>query len=214
MGISFTELTEQHLKGSLITSLLSVWVLVALFFYLNLYTKRRYFTVWMTAWLFYALWLTIGLTAPVQSTTGLLFVLKQSCIALSATLLLWGSSLFLEKPLPERAVALFSIFLIIWVYASSQSSPTQLETRLAMFLLLGLSSVFTGVAFYKLRKKDAFYRGRTSQLWFHLLGDLPFKLSPMARIFRHVPARIPLGNSPSTVHRRKHDNPGPGRSTI
>jgi len=156
MGISFTELTEQHLKGSLITSLLSVWVLVALFFYLNLYTKRRYFTVWMTAWLFYALWLTLGLTVPIQSTTGLLYVLKQSCVALSATLLLWGSSLFLEKPLPERAVALFNIFLIIWVYASSQYSPTQLETRLAMFLLLGLSSVFTGIAFYKLRKKMPF----------------------------------------------------------
>jgi hypothetical protein len=33
-------------------SLLSVWVLVGLFCYLNRYTKREYFTIWTAAWLF------------------------------------------------------------------------------------------------------------------------------------------------------------------
>ena len=42
-------------------SLLSVWMLVGLFYYLNRYTRREYFTVWTAAWLFYALWLTLGL---------------------------------------------------------------------------------------------------------------------------------------------------------
>ena len=53
--------SQQYLRAALMVSLLSVWVLVGLFYYLNHYTKREYFTVWTAAWLFYALWLTLGL---------------------------------------------------------------------------------------------------------------------------------------------------------
>jgi len=49
---------REYMRAALMVSLLSVWVLVGLFYYLNRYTKREYFTVWTAAWLFYALWLT------------------------------------------------------------------------------------------------------------------------------------------------------------
>jgi hypothetical protein len=49
------------LEAALILSLLSVWVLVGLYAYLNRYTKRRYFSIWTAAWLFYALWLTLSI---------------------------------------------------------------------------------------------------------------------------------------------------------
>ena len=58
---------REYLRGALIVSLLSVWVLVVLFYYLNRYTKRNYFTIWTAAWLFYALWLTLGITVPAGS---------------------------------------------------------------------------------------------------------------------------------------------------
>jgi hypothetical protein len=48
-GVQFD---EQYVKAALMVSLLSVWVLVGLFFYLNQYTKRNYFTTWTAAWLF------------------------------------------------------------------------------------------------------------------------------------------------------------------
>ena len=35
-----------------------------MFFYLNRFTKRQYFTVWTAAWL-YALWLTLSAEAPI-----------------------------------------------------------------------------------------------------------------------------------------------------
>ena len=35
---------REYLRGALIVSLLSIWVLVVLFYYLNRYTKRNYFT--------------------------------------------------------------------------------------------------------------------------------------------------------------------------
>jgi len=50
-----------HLKAALILALLSVWVLVGVSCYLNRFTRRKYFSVWTTAWLFYALWLTLAI---------------------------------------------------------------------------------------------------------------------------------------------------------
>jgi hypothetical protein len=40
---------REYLRAALLVSLLSVWVLVGLFYYLNRYTKRYYFTVWTAA---------------------------------------------------------------------------------------------------------------------------------------------------------------------
>ena len=50
----------EDLRVGLLVSVLSVWLLVGLFAYLNHFTKRRYFTIWTAAWLFYALWLTLN----------------------------------------------------------------------------------------------------------------------------------------------------------
>ena len=72
-------------------SLLSVWVLVGLFFYLGHYTKRNYFAVWTAAWLFYALWLTLGLTLQNVLPENIVFILQQCCVAISAVFLLWGT---------------------------------------------------------------------------------------------------------------------------
>lgn len=37
---------EAFLRATLVVSLLTVWVLVGLFAYLNRYTRREYFTIW------------------------------------------------------------------------------------------------------------------------------------------------------------------------
>lgn len=51
----------EFLKAALIVALLSVWTLVGICSYLNRHTRKRYFTIWTTAWLFYALWLTLAI---------------------------------------------------------------------------------------------------------------------------------------------------------
>ena len=38
----------EYLSAALVVSLLSVWVLVGLFYYLNRYTRRYYFSIWTT----------------------------------------------------------------------------------------------------------------------------------------------------------------------
>jgi len=58
MGFAFP---QECLRAALLISLLSVWALVGLFYYLNRYTRREYFSIWTGAWLCYAVWLTLSL---------------------------------------------------------------------------------------------------------------------------------------------------------
>lgn len=161
---------KEYLRAALMVSLLSVWVLVGLFYYLNRFTKREYFTLWTAAWLFYALWLTLGLTVPKSDMGTAVFAIKQCCVAISAVFLLWGSLRFLDLPVPQRLFGFFMLFLVVWVLASPQVLTSQLELQLPVFILLGLGSIFAGVCFYRLRKKMPYIGAGMLSLGFFLWG--------------------------------------------
>jgi signal transduction histidine kinase/CheY-like chemotaxis protein len=159
-------------------SLLSVWVLVGLFFYLNRYTRREYFTIWTAAWLFYALWLTLSLRMGNPGAESVLFAIKQCCVSISAVFLLWGSLRFLGIPVPQRLLGGFMAFLVVWTFVSPQAITGVLQIELPVFILLGLSSLFAGVCFFRLRKQRAFVGAGMLCLGFLLwgvyLGSYPF----------------------------------------
>ena len=175
MGLVFP---VEYLRAALMVSLLSVWVLVGLFFYLNRYTRREYFTIWTAAWLFYALWLTLSLRIGDSGLGSIMFAVKQCCVSLSAVLLLWGSLRFLSIPVPERLLAGFMLFLVVWTFVSPQVIISMLQVEMPVFILLGLSSLFAGVCFFRLRKQKAFVgAGMLSigfLLWGLYLGSYPF----------------------------------------
>lgn len=170
--------SEQYLQATLFVSLLSVWLLVGLFYYLNRYTKRDYFTVWTAAWLFYALWLTLGLTMHDIVSTEVIFVLRQCCVAVSAVFLLWGSARFLNLPFRQSMISLFMFFLLAWTVAGPTLLENRFQIQFPVFILIGLSSVFAGVCFFRVRKKMPFVgAGLLSTgflLWGIYLGSYPF----------------------------------------
>jgi len=151
-------------------SLLSVWVLVGLFYYLNRYTKREYFTVWTAAWLFYALWLTLSLQTQNSPPESIFFMLKQCCVAISAVFLLWGSLRFIGIPVPQMLFGLFMVFLLVWTIVSPQILSSTLEIQLPVFILLGSGSIFAGACFYQSRKKMPFVGAGMLALGFLLWG--------------------------------------------
>ena len=124
-SLNDTGLAFQHayLQAALMVSLLSVWVLVGLFFYLNRYTRREYFTIWTAAWLFYALWLTLGLRMGKVEAESLIFMIKQCCVSISAVFLLWGSLRFLGLPVRQTSFGMFMLFLVVWTFVSPQGEP-------------------------------------------------------------------------------------------
>jgi signal transduction histidine kinase len=170
--------SQQYLQATLFVSLLSVWVLVGLFYYLNRYTKRSYFSTWTAAWLFYALWLTLGLTMQDIVSNDLLFMLRQCCVAISAVFLLWGSARFLSLPVRQGLITLFMVFLLVWTFVSPEVLSSRLQIEMPVFILIGLGSVFAGVCFFRARKKMPFVGPGMLSIGFFLwgvyLGSYPF----------------------------------------
>src|SRR5580658_7602705 len=101
--------SKEYLKATLMISLLTVWVLVGLFYYLNRYTRRDYFAIWTAGWLFYALWLTASLNMGNAPLDSAVFMLKQCCVSLSAVFMLWGSLRFLGLQVRQT---LFGMFIL------------------------------------------------------------------------------------------------------
>ena len=169
---------REYLRAALVVSLLSVWVLVGLFYYLNRYTKRSYFTIWTAAWLFYALWLTLGITTNNSDPNSFIHILRQWCVGISAIFLLWGSLHFLEIPARQTLFGLFMAFLLVWSYISPKFLDDPLLIQLPIFVLIGMASIFAGLSFYRLRKRRQFvgvgllFFGFL--LWGVYLGTYPF----------------------------------------
>ena len=161
---------QQYLQAALLVSLVSVWLLVGLFTYLNRYTKRDYFTIWTAAWLFYALWLTLCWQGDKIASAGIMFPLKQCCVAICAVFLMWGSLRFLGLAARQGLLGLFMLFLLVWTVVSPQMLPNPLHVQYPVFILLGLGSLFAAVCFYRARKKMPFVGAGMLSLGFFLWG--------------------------------------------
>jgi PAS domain S-box-containing protein len=161
---------QEYLRTGLLVSLLSVWVLVILFFYLNRYTKRRYFAIWNAAWLFYAVWLSLGLNFYNADAIPLLAMLRQWCLNCSAVFLLWGSASFLGSAASQRLIALFAAFLFTWSYVEFFHVRDHLWGSVPVFALMGVASMISARAFYKLRRTTHFVGAGLLSLGFLLWG--------------------------------------------
>ena len=178
IGFDFL-LTREYLKAGKFVATLSVWVLVGLFFYLNRYTKRRYFTVWTTAWLFYALWITLGFGATGNRDHSFVLMVQQWCIGVAAMFLLWGSYAFMGRPVRQSMLGWFFAFLLIWSYFGAYHLKNKpLEMELPVFGLIAVSSIVTASSFFVYRRKHP-YVGATLlaagfTLWGLFMAVYPF----------------------------------------
>src|SRR5215469_7897218 len=116
---SWTFDTEGQLRAGLFISLVSVWLLVGVFSYLNYYTRRKYFSIWTVAWLFYSLYLTLSYAlfwhyGDFRAEPWWGTMTKQWCLGISAVFMLWGSLRFLGNRVRPLPMMLFSGFLLLW----------------------------------------------------------------------------------------------------
>jgi PAS domain S-box-containing protein len=168
VGWSFSFDATGQLKAGLFISLMSVWLLVGVFTYLNYYTRRRYFSIWTVAWLFYAVYLTLSYSLywyyqsfKVEDQPWWATMLKQWCISTAAVFMLWGSLRFLGKTVRHAALGFFLCFLCVWSFVASYPWPegavfdstNRLSLQIPIFSLIGLSSLTTVWGFYQYRRK-------------------------------------------------------------
>ncbi len=175
------EMTTDYLQAAALVSLLSVWVVVGVFFYLNRYTKRRYFTIWNAAWLFYALWLTLGLCVDASLNRPLILMFKHWCLSSTAVFLLWGSVRFLGQRPRQTLFGLFTAFLFVLGYIDVYHFGDSWLMQLPVFGLVGFASVIAGICFAEFRKqRECLGAGLLSfgfVLWGFSLMAYPFLLS-------------------------------------
>jgi signal transduction histidine kinase/ActR/RegA family two-component response regulator len=145
-------LSSDYLNATGILSLLSVLVLVGLFFYLNRYTGRGYFNLWTLGWVFYACWLGLSHWAEPAAAHPFATMLKHWCVGVSAALLFWGSARFLKMPTRPAVFILFMGFLLLWSYIGAYHLTEPLWVQMPIFGTIGLASLVMGFSFYRLRK--------------------------------------------------------------
>jgi two-component system NtrC family sensor kinase len=161
---------HESLKATILTSLLTVWVLIGVFVYLNRYTNRRYFTVWTAAWMFYVVWLTLNLGDLAADHAPLRIMAEQWCVATTAVFLMWGSFRFLGLRSRETAFGLFMAFLFLWSYLGVYQLGRPFPAVVALFALIGLAGIGTGVAFARHRCRRGYIGASMLSLGFFLWG--------------------------------------------
>jgi PAS domain S-box-containing protein len=161
--------TREYLKAGVQVSLLSVWVLVVLFYYLNRYTKRRYFSIWTAAWLFYALWMSLSFGFGVEASP-LALMLQQWSVGISAVFLLWGSLAFLGHPVRQTLLAWFMAFLLVWSYIGAYHLKEPLQMQVPVLWLIAIASFFTAYSFFKYRRTQPYVGATLLTISFFLWG--------------------------------------------
>jgi hypothetical protein len=168
-GVDFY-VAHESLKATILTSLLTVWVLIGVFVYLNRYTNRRYFTVWTAAWMFYVVWLTLNLGDLAADHAPLRIMAEQWCVATTAVFLMWGSFRFLGLRSRETAFGLFMAFLFLWSCLGVYQLGRPFPAVVALFALIGLAGIGTGVAFARHRCRRGYIGASMLSLGFFLWG--------------------------------------------
>jgi len=141
----------EWVKGSLVLSLFSTLVLIGLFVYLNRYTQRSYFTLWMGAWSFYAVWIVGWLYFLQSPEKENLEWLKLLALGGCAFLLFCGTVRFSGETRGKRELAMF-LLLILFGNFLVRDMPTSREwLSIFFFFFLALTSWCT--AGYYLRKR-------------------------------------------------------------
>jgi len=168
-GVDFY-VAHESLKATILTSLLTVWVLIGVFVYLNRYTKRRYFTVWTAAWMFYIVWLTLNLGDLGAENSPLRMMAEQWCVATTAVFLMWGSFRFLGLRVRETVIGLFLAFLFLWSYLGVFQLGRPFPAVVSLFALIGLAGIGAAAAFARHRCRRGYIGASMLSLGFFLWG--------------------------------------------
>ena len=162
--------SRESLKAAVLLSLLSVWVLVGLFYYLNHYTRRRYFTIWTAAWLFYALWITLSFGRRTGPPPPWLLMFQMWCIGVSAVFLFWGSERFVGERVRQRLIGFFLLFLLVWSYIGAYHMRNRFWIEVPLFSLIGIASVITAKSFLTYRRQHKYIGATLLSVGFLLWG--------------------------------------------
>jgi PAS domain S-box-containing protein len=160
----------------LVLALMSICMVLALFAYLNHRTKKSYFTLWIAAWTFYAVYLAAAIGLQESPNFGVFVMLRRACIGLSALFMFWGSFHLTGNPRSMKELKLGTVMILVWSGVAAFIVRDRFWITMPVFALLAAAGGYTGVAYFLRRRtyRSATILGVGFLLWGAHLVAFPF----------------------------------------
>ena len=144
----------EWVKAALVLALISIWVVIAFFFYLNHATKKPYFQLWTVAWMFYSIYLTAVIGLEESPNMLFLAMARRACIGISALFMFWGSFELTNHGRDRLELGSATVMMLIWSYIAAFRIREQLWITVPVFVLLAGAGVYTGILYWARRKRS------------------------------------------------------------
>jgi PAS domain S-box-containing protein len=166
----------EWVKGALILGLVSSWVVIALFTYLNHQTRKPYLNLWTVAWMFYSVYLAASLSLHDTPGLPLLALVRRTCIGISGLFLFWGSLQRANQRRSLRELGGAAAMIVVWNYVAVVFVPDRFWCAIPMFALLSTAGGYSALQClrHRRRSRGSTILGTGFLLWsLHLLA-VPF----------------------------------------
>ena len=163
----------EWIKSALVLALITVWMVIGLFTYMNYAVRRPHLSLWTVGWMFYSVYLAASIGLEESPHTALLVMVSRACIGISALFMFWGSFQLTEAKRDQREIALGSVMMVIWSYVGAYRVQDERWITFPVFLLLAGAGVYTGILYMRTRRhsRGSVILGVGFLLWgVHLLG--------------------------------------------
>ena len=163
----------EWIKSALVLALITVWMVIGLFTYMNYSRRRPHLSLWTVAWMFYSVYLAASIGLEESPHTPFLMLVSRACIGISALFMFWGSFQLTEAKRDQRELALGTVMIVIWSYFAAYRIEGGLWVTLPVFVLLAGAGVYTGILYMRTRRRSrgSMILGIGFLLWgVHLIG--------------------------------------------
>jgi len=126
----------EWIKSALVLALITVWMVIGLFIYMNYSTRRTHLSLWTVAWMFYSVYLAASIGLEESPGTAFLLMASRACIGISALFMFWGSFQLSRVKRDQKELTLATVLIIIWSYFAAYRVQDGLWLTLPVFLLL------------------------------------------------------------------------------
>ncbi len=148
----------EWVKGALVLGLISSWVVIALFVYLNRRSPKPHLTLWTVAWMFYSVYLAASLSLPENANLDVLSFVRRTCIGISALFLFWGSLHLTGQRRSRRELGGAICVVVLWNAVAAVVVRDTVWSTVPMFLLLAAAGVYSAMPFLRAHRRT---RGAT-----------------------------------------------------
>ena len=172
LGQSVLSFPPEWIKSALVLALITVWMVIVLFTYLNYSMRRPHLSLWIVSWMLYSVYLAAAIGLEDAPGTPFLLMASRACIGISAMFMFWGSFQLTGHIRDQRELGLGTVMILVWSYVAAYKVGDVMWVTFPVFLLLSAAGVYTGVLYMRRRRsRGATILGVGFLLWgLHLIG--------------------------------------------